>query len=193
MATVSIKFRGDTKRFEKFLKSEATFKILEQEIGKATARNAALLQDAIVEKILSKRFKKKNSPLTKALKDSDTPLVNTGELAKAVEVELSGSFVAFVGFLRNQKMSNGGDLKKIVPLLEKGFEVKITKRMRKWLFLKMRELNIPEGPRTSSGGVLRVPARPFISPIFRSRRMRTKLNANWKAAIERAFKRLGAL
>lgn len=192
----TIRFSGDIKKFERFM-SRRGMRLLEQEVGKATARNAALLQDAIIERIKTRRFKKKKSPLTLALSKSDIPLIDTTDMMRAVETELQGAFVAFVGFLKNQKTSHGAELRQIVPLLEKGFEVRLTAKMRRFLFLRMRQAGVAGpggGPSQTSGdGVLRIPPRPFITPVFKSRRMQAKINTNWRDAVKRWAKMVGAL
>jgi len=194
MSSFEIKYSGDFKKFEKFLDSKRHMKILETEVGQATAMNAALIQDEIIRRILTRNFKTKNSPLTIALKKSSTPLIDTSDMMKAIDVELKGSFTAFVGFLKNQKTSHGGNMNQVVPRLEKGFEVKITPQMKMWLYAKMRRAGIAPNPvKTSSSGVLRIPPRPFITPVFESKAMARKLNRNWKEAVKRAYKQMGAL
>ncbi len=188
----------NTKKFEKFL-SPRHFKILEVEVRKATADNLILVQDSIIRRILSRGFgKKANSPLTLALKDTNVPLVDSGDMAKAIEVELQSSFTGTVGFLRDQKSSHGMKISTVVKGLEEGFTVKLTGPMRRLLFLKMRRAGIPENPPgvTSSRGKssdLRIPPRPFITPVFNSKFTRAKIQKNWKDAVKRAYRKMGAL
>ncbi len=185
----------NTKKFEKFL-SKAHMEILRQEVHKATATNLATVQDAIVRRII-RRGQTKNSPLTLALKPhTDIPLMNTGQMSRAIETHLQDSFNGTVGFLKDQKTSNGMKMSVVVPGLEKGYTIRLTPAMREALFVKMREVGLLKrvpGVRATTAGVLRVPPRPFITPVFESKRIRAKLQKEWKSAVRRAYTRMGAL
>lgn len=192
--TMTITFKN-TKKFEKFL-SPAHMKILREEVHKATATNLAVVQDAIVDRIMKRGRKTKNAPLTLALKDTKIPLMDTGQMAKAVEAELQDSFNGVVGFLKDQKSSHGLKMSVVVPGLEQGFTVRITPAMRRLLFLKMRQAGIADSApdkKSTRGAVLRIPPRPFITPVFNSRKIRAQLQKNWKLAVRRAYARMGAL
>ncbi len=190
----SIVFTGPGARdFEKFSNSKITMEILKEEVGKATLRNALLLQDEIKQSILKKKFKK-NAKVTQAIKGENFPLKDTGDMLSAVETELKDSFNAFVGFLENSKTSHGGNLKKVVPLLEKGFEVRITPAMRRFLFAKAAEGGGDAGgPKKASSGVIRVPGRPFLQKAFKNKKNIRKMNRNWELAVRLALKRIKAL
>jgi len=193
--SMTITFKN-TKKFEQFL-SKAHMEILRQEVHKATATNLGIVQDAIVRRIIQRGKKADNSPLTLALKPhTDIPLMDTGQMKNAVEAELQDSFNGTVGFLKDQKTSHGMKMSVVVPGLEKGYTIKLTAAMRRALFAKMRAAGIAEqapGKKSTTGGVLRVPPRPFITPVFHSKHIKNKLQKNWKNAVREAYRRMGAL
>ena len=192
--SMTITFKN-TKKFEQFL-SKAHMEILRQEVHKATATNLAIVQDAIVRRIIQRGKKADNSPLTLALKNTNIPLMDTGQMKNAVEAELQDSFNGTVGFLKDQKTSHGMKMSVVVPGLEKGFTIKLTAAMRRALFAKMRKAGIAEpapGKRSTTLGELNVPGRPFITPVFHSKHIKNKLQKNWKNAVREAYRRMGAL
>ena len=198
----TIRFTGrGARKFEKFLDSRHHMRILREEVKKATARNIAMIQDAIQRRINSKAFKKKNSPVTIAIKGSSIPLRDTGDLHNAIETELKDAFVGFVGVLKKQRGSHGMrmSMRDLIRHLEKGFVVDMTAAMRAKLWAMSRKsVGKSSGKSVGTGsrdivGKLVIPGRPFITPVFRSKRLRRKLNRNWENAVKRALTRLEAL
>lgn len=189
-----IKFKSsDMKKLQKFLSNE-TINVLKTEVSKAALKNALIFQAHIIQNIKSKKFKS-NSNLTKILKGGDTPLIDTGDMISALEVELVDSFTSRVGFLSNSKTSHGGDLKRVVQLLHEGFQVKLTPAMKAHLAMKLKESGIASGVglRAGSGGVIRVPPRPFLKHSFEDKLLRDTINQNWENAVKNTLKRMGAL
>ena len=186
----TLKITGDVKKFQAFT-STKTMNVIGDEIKKATAKSVAMVLDKIEQGIKQKQFKS-NSPLTQAIKGEDYPLKDTGDLLQILEYELKGQWEAFVGILRKGKTSHGGDLYRVVQLLEEGFEVRITPEMRKALFAKAGG-NIASGGTSSSAGVLRIPPRPFLRSVFESKSVHNEIFRNWEQGIQKALRRMGAL
>jgi len=191
---LEIKFSGKgLKDFEKFL-SKQSMQILRDEIGKATLRNVLLMQAEIRRTILSKEFAP-NTALTQAIKGENFPLKDTSDMVNGVETELRDSFNGFVGFLKASRSSHHGDLKRVVELLQEGFEFRITPAMRAFFFAKLRGGGGVDGAAHGGGGtgIVRVVGRPFLKRTFESPAMRDKLNTNWEKAVKTALERLNAL
>jgi hypothetical protein len=200
--TVDIIFTGKgAEDFKKFTNSRHVMRILEEEVGKATLRNILIMQDAIQRRIRTGEFKVKNTLVTIKIKGTGKPpLVDVGDLHDAILTELKHSFLGYVGILKAQRTSHGMRMrmKKLAMFLEKGFTVKLTERMRNWLFAQTRGSDKKGGKGRKQGdkrvvGKLRVPPRPFITPIFRSKQMQARFNANWELATKITLKRLKAI
>lgn len=195
MAKSQITFSGKIDEFEGLLKPGAFMKILREEVDRATTRNALLVQDEIKQRILQKKYEP-NSKITEILKGENFPLKDTADMIQAIEVEIRDSFTGFVGFLKNQKTSHGGDMKKVVDRLQEGFEVRITPKMRAFLFAKAREAGWEpeEGQEpTGSTGVIRVPPRPFLQEVFDDKKIIGIVNRNWENAVKMTLQRFKAL
>lgn len=190
---LEIKFGGKgLKDFERFLSKE-TMRVMTEEVGKATLKNALIMQAEIRRTILSKEFAP-NTKLTQLLKGENFPLKDTGDMVSAIETELKDSFNAFVGFLKQSRSSHGGDLERVVGLLQEGFEFRVTAAQRAFLFAHMPESNRPDASSGPGGtSVVRVRARPFLQKTFESPTMRDKLNRNWEKAVKTALERMNAL
>lgn len=98
------------------------------------------------------------------------PLIWTGALRGGITVQKVGTGV-FVGIRRNAKRKDGKSLVNIAELHEFGktFQVRITNKMRRFLFAVMRSAGITPAGKSKGGtrGMLtiRIPARPFITPV----------------------------
>ncbi len=99
------------------------------------------------------------------------PLIYRGDLRNSIAVVKEGDGV-FVGVLRSAKGSGGGSIVNIAAIHEFGTRpivLKITPKVRALLHVAFRKagLDAPSGGRPSTGvAVIRVPARPFLQPVF---------------------------
>ncbi len=99
------------------------------------------------------------------------PLIYRGDLRNSIAVVKEADGV-FVGVLRSAKGSGGGSIVNIAAIHEFGSRpivLKITPKVRALLHVAFRKagLDAPSGGRPSTGvAVIRVPARPFLQPVF---------------------------
>ena len=198
MSLASFKFEGDIKIFQKFMNPARTSKIIEQEIKKATLTNALFLIKAIQKNMRNKTFKK-NSPLTLALKQSKNPLINERNLFDAIRHKLKNSFEAEVGIIRNQNSTGGFGgktipMQKLVELMERGYTIKVTPKMKQAIAIKLKGLNIPQAEDSNSDGntTYFVPPRPLFSTVFKDSRVSLEIQKRYSLGLEKAFLRMGA-
>jgi hypothetical protein len=95
------------------------------------------------------------SETTRMISGRDKPLVNTGELMRAIQVQ-AGDKEALVGILI-PKGESGKDLETMASVAEGGAYIKVTDKMRTWFAAKGRPLR-----KTTT--VIRVPPRPVFDP-----------------------------
>lgn len=101
-------------------------------------------------------------------------LVRTGTLRNAITVVERGGQV-FIGILRTARGEDGDELTNVAAVHEFGagpFVVQITDKMRAYLGALLEEAGILPAAQSASGGgrgylVIRIPARPFIGPVFK--------------------------
>ncbi len=182
-----IKKFGDWAKTETVLHRMATE--MERSIGTATRKNALMLERALKKGIQSsapggKKFKKLH-PFTIAEKGSSKPLVDSGELMNAITHRMISKFDAMVGLLRNAPHAGARGtaigLINLGWLHEHGYAMKVTPRMR--AVMGKRGLRIGE-----STTVIKVPARPFVRPIYEDHAMQLAFVAEYDNAVKKLFK-----
>lgn len=193
MAQNGVKLSGSgLKHFIKFIGKGGKFytKILRDEVRKATRRNLLLVEDEIKQQILKKKHEP-NSAVTEAIKGENFPLKDTGDMVQAISTEMKSAYSGFVGFLKDQKTSHGGDMEKVVEILQEGFELEITPAMRKFLFATSED----PGPKPAVGtpGVIRVKGRPFVNDVFKDKKIIQMMNKNWEMAVASSLRRVKAI
>jgi hypothetical protein len=100
-------------------------------------------------------------------------LIRAGDLRNGIAV-LERTALVFIGVPRTARAKDGSGLVDIAALHEFGsqpFALRITDKMRRYLGVLFKEAGIPRrsgGGGGATGGVviIRIPARPFIRPIF---------------------------
>lgn len=88
-------------------------------------------------------------------------LLDRGDLFRNVDYvvwDVPGQYAVFIGVKRGQS-NKGKDIADIAALQETGYIIEVTPRMRFWL----RRNGFPIRDTTTA---LRVPARPFIAPVY---------------------------
>jgi len=126
------------------------------------------------EMIRTKQEYAPNAPLTVARKRSSRPLVDHGDLIRAIAFKVHSPFHAEVGVKR---ITRGGV--NVAAVLHDGFTIDLSnpkyKKMRVYLAIMRRELvragRLAEDAYSKNGrpGFLVVPGRPFFDRPFRSR------------------------
>lgn len=202
----SITFQGDWKAIQRMLTKDGFERRLEREVGIATATNARLAVSTIKLYIRRTSYAP-NAPLTRALKHSSRPLVETGMLRNAITYRRMAWNRAFVGVQRSG--SYGGHNINLAWMLHEGYSIKVTPKMRGMfnvLSAVSRGLVPPSrlygraaalynaapgfqwrGLRPSTNHI-RIPSRPFIRAPFNDGRMRRQIQKNWYDAVIRAVK-----
>lgn len=163
-------------------------------VGKATERVGLDAEREIKEDIAGGNFAK-NSPITVAMKGSSRPLVDKGDLLKAINSRVLKWDQAVVGVLRSkQKRDSGGRFKKgggdnilnIAAVLHEGATITVTDRMRRYIAALSRETNGQTKPLRASTRVIVIPRRPFLeSSIKDSQLLRYK--DMWEKAVDEAL------
>lgn len=130
-----------------------------------------------------------NAPLTVARKRSSRPLINRGDLIRAVTWKVHSSLHAEVGVKR---VNRGGV--NIAAVLHDGFTIDLSnpkyKKMRAFLALAKKELvlagKLDQEARSKHGrpGFLVVPGRPFFDRPFRSQFVKKIVYDAAQAAID---------
>lgn len=205
MAKSGITFKG-FRQFEKALSARGFGEVLQKHVGLATGRNARLVQRAIRQKI-KHGVKPPNAPLTVAIKQSDKPLVDRGDLFGAISVVQPDWRSAFIGVNRKDPLHD------IAEVLHEGKIVPVTQKMRGLFFMlwlaskaargdadapmvvplsgRARELFErfqdwrPLKPETRA---IKIPARPFIRQAFEDPQVRRRVMEGWVRAVGRAAK-----
>lgn len=165
---------------------DVTEKDLNKALSRAMRQEALLMQKHIKQGIRKQapggeRFKPL-SPITLAIRKSQgfggtKALINRGDLRNSIKVKQTGegrwSAKYFIGVLKNTKSKDGKSLFNIAAVHEKGsktFVIKVTKAMRGFLARIFKEHlgGVSSGGGGFSKGIIvsRIPARPFIRPVF---------------------------
>lgn len=126
-----------------------------------------------------------NSPLTAWLKKSSKPLVNHADLLGSVAGKVGSNWYSFyVGVKRTTP--NG---KNLAHMLETGFTIKVTPKMRALFFHWARESGGRFKGLKASTTHIRVPPRPYMrQAFFDDKAFQTLLQEEWKNVIHATFK-----
>jgi hypothetical protein len=181
----------DPKKFEKRLKKH---------VGKATLKNGLLAEGRIKSQINKGKIKSsgrgkksgsRNAQLTIAMKGSDRPLVDSGELMKSISSEVKSWDLVHVGVLRNRTVVDEKTDKKtgvmlIAKSLHDGAILNVTDKMRRFFFWMafhddspFKGIVKPLKPGTKK---IIIPPRPFLfaalAPV-----MIKRYTKNWNKAV----------
>lgn len=201
---MTLKWKGG-KRLMSALRDQSGWRAtVERHMQRATQLNA-LVAEASIRDIIKGGGFEANAPLTSAIKRSSKPLVDKGDLFKAITSQPRNAFEAFVGIL----MTDG--LYDVALAVHDGVSIKVTDKMRN-MFYVLWQASIGEIPasklegraaelfaryknwrplRESTSNIV-IPARPFIRKAFQSRELRAKVKAHWELALTAAFRELAS-
>lgn len=193
MAQVEIKLEG----FEKLRRSMGLTHVrdmLRQEVGKQIHRSAQTLRRNVVRYIDAERHGVPNSPLTVLVKGSSKPLVDRGDLRQGIETDvvfMPNAVVGQVGVSRVAKGKGGKGLSNIAKILHEGTTIKVTPKVRKAVFAKLRQRQ-GGGVRFDGGGrsakrTWVIKGRPFVREPYEELEPRILMNIAFgvKKAIDR--------
>lgn len=172
----------------------AKFKKLLESNFLAAIKAACLDVVALVQEMIRTNGEfAENAPLTAARKGSSRPLVDRGDLIRAVAHRVESPFRAEVGVKR---VNRGGV--NIAAVLHDGFTIDLSnpryKKMKIFLAIMRRELikagKLAEDAVSKHGrpGFLVVPGRPFFERPFRSKLAQTLVTDAGQAALDATLK-----
>jgi hypothetical protein len=143
-----------------------------------------------------------NSPLTSAIKGSNKPLVDKGDLWGALTYQVVGDTAVFVGIMQNSNQYN------IAVTLHNGVIIKVTPEMR-GLFHSLWQASIgkmpvsklsaraqelyerkPTGwlPLRETTTAIIIPPRPFMLKAFEDKGLEAYAQKTWNDALDSAFR-----
>lgn len=190
------------RKFGKAVDPKTLTPVLRQELRKATRRNGLLAVRA-VRKTIRQRVSPANAALTIEIKGSAKPLVDHGDLFKAITSVQVGDTEVFVGVLRTDRHYNlglalhEGTLARVSDAMRALFDVlwQASTGQRNPATLEGRAAALwkrkPGGwmPLRPSTVVIKIPPRPFIELAFREPELRRQVIQEWEEAIQRAIVR----
>lgn len=148
-------------------------------VDRAVLQEAQLYKKEVVQGLTSGRPAGKTleplSPTTLATRRGrgmrgSKPLIARGDLRRSVTVVKGPFGGAFVGVLRSARGSEGQSLVNVAAVHEQGetVVVRLTPSSRRFLMMILREAGIEPGGGGGGTGiaVIRIPARPFLRPVF---------------------------
>lgn len=185
----SIKFTGNGHiRFKKFLKNFT--KEMERNVNIATKQNLLFVKKEITNGILKRKYER-NAEITEMLKGQNFPLVDTSEMIQSLETKQKNAFGGEVGYLRNKKTSHGGDFFKVLTVIHDGAVIKITPKMRRFIFAKLSEKGlISTLPPKKSTGFIRIKGRPFLEEPLKDKKLNDSIIKRWEdAALKKTMKK----
>lgn len=207
---ISIRFTGDLVLFQKFLNVGRFKNISEKHLRRATLKSALMLVRAAQINIRQGKDFAGNAPLTLALKSSNRPLIDKLNLLRAIRYELQSSFRAEIGVFKD-RFSTGSkgkghrtllEMQKLVELLESGFVIKVTPKMRAAVMAAIKNSDSLGGAKkkkaldginkVSGTATYRVPPRKVLSSVWTRNTIQAELRRNWNDALEAMFREQGA-
>lgn len=201
---MNVKFSADWEKLRSLLKVATLNDRLKKALGVATRVNAAVVKREIRDNIRKGSYADNRDPdaaLTRWVKRSTVPLVDTGHLFRSVTVTVIGWGRAEIGVLRGDPEAN------VARTVHDGKVIPITERMRRMFkaladasdgklspsHLSGRAAELwqrrPGGWHALRAGTthVRIPARPYLSEVMDDRDLNDLIARNWLIAGSRAM------
>lgn len=140
---------------------------LKKYVGKANNQVGTIARKAIKDFIRSSKAMEANSPITVAIKQSNQPLYDTGQLHKAINKLKLRWHTVYVGILKDQ-MVMGRDaqkpvsLMKVAEIVHEGHEYKIEDKHRRFFEAMAKKYPNRYRPIAKNATKIRIPSRPFL-------------------------------
>lgn len=190
--SVELKLSG-FKKLKAILSPGSLPERMRRHVEKATKLNALIAEGEVKKAIYSGTgFKPNpaNKPLTKVLKGSDRPLVDTGELVKSIAGEARTWDEAVIGVLRQRvvrgRRGQARDVKNVAAILHEGATIKVTPKMRAYFFELSRQYPGLVFPLKPTKRYIVIPRRPFLQAATTSKAL-AMYQRNWEQAIQQAL------
>lgn len=190
------------KRWLKALDPQGFTKALRKNVRVATTLNGKV-GEAVLRKVIQGGGKlRPNAPLTKLIKNSEKPLVDSGLLFQSITSKVHDDFTVFIGVLRTSDRYN------IVRTLHDGEHIKVTPAMRGMFFMLWRASIGEIDPSSLTGRaaalwarqpggwyplredtvVIVIPGRQFMRIAFANPQFKKLVRDNWSKAVAASFK-----
>lgn len=178
-----LEFQG-FRTFQQMLKGEEFALVFKRKLLNKNKRLVALGSAKLANTIRSGRFHP-NSAVTNWVKKSRVPLLDHGDLVGSVSGSVNSAEMSFsVG--TNRRTPSG---KNLAHMLETGFTIKVTPKMRKLFFAWSRESGGKIKPLKKSTTAIRVRPRPFMRmAFFDDKEFQSTVQTEWLNAIHETFK-----
>jgi hypothetical protein len=198
---VGFKSKG-IKRWLKALDPQGFTTALRKNVRVATTLNGKI-GEAVLRKVIQSGGKlKPNAPLTKSIKGSSKPLVDSGLTFQAITSKVQDDFTVFIGVLRTSEKYH------LVVTLHEGETIRVTPAMR-GMFFNLWRASIGEIDSSKLTGraaelwkrkpggwyplredtqVIVIPARPFMRIAFSDPQFKKLVRDNWSKAIAASFR-----
>jgi hypothetical protein len=197
VATADLKIVGFDK-LQKMLDPATIEDRLKDKIKIATETVGIVASDAVKEGIYGTggfRQYLDNRPMTVALKGSDRPLVDNGDLAQSITYDVEDWDRVIVGVLRDKivKEDDGEteSIKSIAGILHAGVTIKVTDKMRGYFAYKHKQYlegkeKRPWMPLKPSTKTMVVKPRPFMR-VATLKKMQAEYQKIWSKAVQKAI------
>lgn len=200
MPTTMFKLSPGFKKLEMLLKPSRFQADLNRNIGKALQLNGQVAVRAM-RKTIKAGVPPSNAGLTRFIKGSSKPLVDSGQLFGAITAKRVGPLAVFVGVLRSDKAFN------VAVTVHNGAHIRVTDRMRGMFFAlwlastgKMDPAKLKGAaaelwarrkgnwkPLGEGKAMITIPRRPFVEITFADGSMKKRMTRNFKRASELAL------
>lgn len=213
MASTGCVLTGDWKKLEMALDPAVNKPILEKHVRKATTANGHLAARKIREVMREGKFEP-NAPLTVDIKRSRKPLVDRGDLWKAVTSSLMSWEQVFVGIKYQMPHPKAGvPAFKLALTLHDGDTIEVTQAMRGMFAALQAAAEGQIDPANLTGRAAElwerrptadwhglspttthivIPGRPFLKVALSDPGLHDAIKAQWEEALKAAFKELAA-
>ncbi len=208
MAVVDITYSPSWQTMLLALNSARFRALLVKHVGPATGKLAHVIQKEIRGTIKKKKFAP-NAKLTALIKRSTLPLVDHGDLFKAIAVTDRTWDHAFIGIPRSSPsympalVSHNGKLIPVTPKMRNLFHIlwvaseakrngtpmPILTGRAKELFARFQDWR----PLAEATRLIKIPPRPFVAEAFRSGALLLYIKENYGKAVAAAFQEMWRL
>lgn len=192
---MAVELFGDWDRMDEILSAPRFRRKLRKHMRKANRRIGLALQRRVRTSIRSGDYAA-NSPMTVAMKGSSKPLVDNGDLFRAVTYQVDPDGFGLMVGVKRMGTTAGGDTFSIAAALHEGYTIDLRQRpdIRKAVFAKLRKKGRNKkwrpGPGVASP-IWVVPGRPFIMQPVQEAWDEGLVLQHWRAAFILALHDVG--
>lgn len=195
-SVINFRMTGQMKQWMRCINPRELGRRLDKNVGIATKKNAAFVKAEMKGRILAGKYVK-NSPVTVILKAKGVPLMEDGDLVRAIDELIISPYAAFVGVKKN---ASGGSRNGKIPMVElagmlqENIKIEFKKigpaaeaRIRTWFRHKAIETHFQIMPLSAGKRILRIPKRPFVEKVANNKKIQRKIISNWTNAVRQSL------